>query len=149
MKNRIIVTFVIGALVVASCTPTATVVDDPQVDIEVSDSEVLVGEDELLETESDSAVDTIESDSVEVSFSQDVWPIIEEYALDAHGGDGGIFLESYADIVEHVEPGNPENSLLYKVLIGDGVPLMPPDNPLPNELIQTIYNWIEQGAKEN
>jgi len=26
---------------------------------------------------------------------------------------------------------------------------MPPDAPLPDELIQTIYDWIKQGALNN
>jgi hypothetical protein len=60
-----------------------------------------------------------------------------------------VFLESYADIMNYVEPGNPEGSLLYRALIGDGMQKMPPGNPLPDELVQTIHNWIDQGAKEN
>jgi hypothetical protein len=76
---------------------------------------------------------------VEVSFSEDVWPILEKYALTAHGGKGGVFLESYADIMSYVEPGNPEGSLLYRALVGDGMQKMPPGNPLPDELVQTIH----------
>ncbi|MDO9545363.1 MAG: c-type cytochrome domain-containing protein [Pelolinea sp.] len=86
---------------------------------------------------------------VEVSFSQDVWPILEKYAVTAHGGKGGVFLESYSDILGNVVPGDPETSLLYKALIGDGMQQMPPGNPLPDEMIQMIYDWIKQGAKEN
>jgi hypothetical protein len=92
---------------------------------------------------------SIDDDMVEVSFSEDVWPILEKYALTAHGGKGGVFLESYADIMNYVEPGNLEGSLLYRALIGDGMQKMPLGNPLPDELVQTIHNWIEQGAKEN
>jgi hypothetical protein len=84
-----------------------------------------------------------------VSFSMDVWPILEKYALAAHGGKGGVFLESYDDILKYVTPGDPENSMLYKALIGDGMKRMPPDAPLPDEMIQTIYDWIKQGALNN
>jgi len=87
--------------------------------------------------------------AVEISFSKDVWPIIEKYALAAHGGNGGVFLENYNDILKYVVAGKPEESMLYKALIGDGLKRMPPDAPLPNELIQTIYTWILQGAKNN
>jgi len=76
-------------------------------------------------------------------------PILERYALNAHGGKGGVFLERYADIMNYVEPGNPEGSYLYRALIGDDTAQMPPGNPLPDEIFQTIYDWIEQSAKEN
>lgn len=59
------------------------------------------------------------------------------------------FSKSYADIMNYVEPENPEGSLLYRALIGEGMKQMPPGNPLPDEMIQTIYDWINQGAKEN
>lgn len=92
---------------------------------------------------------TVMSAAVEISFSKDVWPIIEKYALAAHGGKGGVFLEKYNDILKYVVAGKPEESMLYKALIGDGLKRMPPAAPLPDELIKTIYTWILQGAKNN
>ncbi len=92
---------------------------------------------------------TVDVSAETVSFSQDVWPILEKYALAAHGGKGGVYLESYEDITKYVTPGDPENSMLYKALIGDGLKRMPPDAPLPDALIQTIYDWIKQGALNN
>ncbi len=87
----------------------------------------------------------------EVSFSNDIYPILEKYAYPAHStiGRGGIFLETYEDIMQHVVPGNPEESELYQRLTGDGVPVMPPTGKLPDEIIQLFYNWIQQGAKNN
>lgn len=78
----------------------------------------------------------------EVSFSQDIWPVIEEEALDAHGGSGGVFLESYDDIMKYIVPGNPGESMLYMALTGEGHKLMPPDGPLLDETIQLFYDWI-------
>jgi len=40
------------------------------------------------------------------------------------------------DIMEYVTSGNPEESVLYKWLIGDGVPVMPPSGKLPDETLQ-------------
>lgn len=60
-----------------------------------------------------------------------------------------LVLENYDDIVGYVTPSNPEESVLYKSLIGDGEHLMPPDGPLSDETIQLFYDWIEQGAKNN
>lgn len=85
----------------------------------------------------------------EVSFSKDIWPILEKYALAAHGGKGGVFLEGYKVIMNYVVPGKPEESPLYQELTGKGVPQMPPGNPLPSAAIQLFYDWIKQGAKNN
>jgi len=149
MKYRLFLITLTGALLIAACSPTTSSVEGPTAEVVVEAPETDV--DEIVSEEEESALDSasIDSDVLEVSFSQDVWPILEKYALTAHGGKGGVFLESYEDILNYVEPGNPEGSLLYRALIGDGMPQMPPGNPLSDELIQTIHNWIEQGAKEN
>jgi hypothetical protein len=89
------------------------------------------------------------SQTGEVSFSKDIWPVIEKYALAAHGGKGGVFLENYKDIMRYVVPGKPEESQLYQELTGNGMPQMPRGNPLPSATIQLFYDWIKQGAKNN
>lgn len=147
MKYRLFLLTIAGGLLIIACVSTTSgveelVVETPEIQYEVEET---VSE----EMESALSVPSIDSDLVVVSFSQDVRPILEKYALEAHGGKGGVFLESYADIMNYVEPGNPEGSYLYRALIGDDMAQMPPGNPLPDEMIQTIYDWIEQGAKEN
>jgi len=149
MKYRLFLISLVGMLLIAACLPTTSSVEDPAAEVATETPEIDVDEMALEEEESELDSPSIDRDMKEVSFSQDVWPILEKYALTAHGGKGGVFLESYEDILNYVEPGNPEGSLLYRALIGDGMPQMPPGNPLSDELIQTIYNWIEQGAKEN
>ena len=149
MKNRLFLLTLTSMLFFAACSPVTSDVVDSTEEIVVEASAIDVEETTPEEEEIQQELSSIDNDAVEVSFSQDVWPILEEYALAAHGGKGGVFLESYKDIMEYIESGNPESSLLYRALIGDGMKQMPPGNPLPDELIQTIYNWIEQGAKEN
>ena len=149
MKSKSLIVMLAAMLLIAACAPAAPA-DEPV----LAEEEMMAESAPETEMEADEAANTTEMDSAEdmtaeVSFSQDVWPIIEEYALAAHGGKGGVFLESYADIMKYVTPGDPENSMLYKALIGDGVKQMPPDAPLPDEMIQTIYDWIKQGAKDN
>jgi len=51
--------------------------------------------------------------------------------------------------MKYVVPEKPEESQLYKALIGDGHRLMPPNGPLPDEQIQLFFDWISQGAKDN
>lgn len=50
-----------------------------------------------------------------------------------------------------VIPGDPENSLLYKVLKAQtgSVRRMPTKNPLEEAKIQRIYDWIKNGAKDD
>jgi hypothetical protein len=151
MKSKILFIAVISALLIAACTsppPAAEAVSVPEVE-EVMEEEEQMEEAVPAESEVEEESESSDVAMEEVSFSQDVWPILEKYALAAHGGKGGVFLESYSDILANVEPGNPEGSLLYKALIGDGMKAMPPGNPLPEELVQTIYDWIKQGALEN
>lgn len=85
----------------------------------------------------------------EVSFSKDIFPIFQQYSDAHHGSNKVLSLESYNGVMQDVIPGQPEQSKLYLRLIGQGGPVMPPDNPLPENLITLIYNWIKQGAKNN
>lgn len=89
--------------------------------------------------------------SVMVSFSMDIMPVLVEFAQPAHSteGEGGVFLETYDDVMKYVIAGDPENSELYKRLTGDGVPIMPPSGKLPDATIQLFYDWIAQGALNN
>lgn len=85
----------------------------------------------------------------EVSFSRDIYPIFQQVAASCHGTSGGLSLETYEGTMKVVVPGDPEGSLLYQRLKGQGGPVMPPNGPLPDAQIQLIYQWIKQGAKNN
>ena len=145
MKVRIITLLIAGALAVAACAPAA--VEAPAVEAaepaEAVMPEALAEEPMAEEAPADAAP------ASEVSFSADIWPVIEQFALEAHGGSGGVFLESYEDIMEYVVPGKPEESMLYKALTADGMKQMPPSGRLPDETIQLFYDWILQGAPNN
>jgi len=154
MKLRILAISIISTLLIASCA-TAVVEEAPAGPVveeetgpAVEDSDANIEKVDDPETmEDESTTDSL--DTGEVSFSTDIWPIIEAEALSAHGGSGGVFLESYEDIMKYVVPEKPEESQLYKALIGDGHRLMPPNGPLPDEQIQLFFDWISQGAKDN
>ena len=85
----------------------------------------------------------------EVSFSKDILPIFQQFSDSHHGSGKVLSLETYDGVMQVVVPGQPEQSKLYQRLIGQGGPVMPPGNPLPQDLITLIYNWIKQGAKNN
>ena len=146
MKRTILTTFLAAGLLLAACAPAAVTDTVPAtVDSAMSaDKQPTSGS-----VNTPVAVASADTASHEVSFINDIWPVIEKYALSAHGGKGGVFLENYNDIMKYVVPGSPEQSELYKRLTADGVSIMPPSGPLPNETIQLFYDWIAQGAKDN
>lgn len=153
MNKKVFIFSVLLTMILAACAPAQPASDLAESAVMEQQSDGMVEEpmtdaaaEEGSQQESGPAM---EEKAAEVSFSADVWPIIEKYALNAHGGKGGVFLENYDDILLQVVPGDPESSMLYKVLIGDGAPLMPPGNPLPDQMIQTIFDWIAQGAQNN
>ena len=84
-----------------------------------------------------------------VSFSKDILPIFQQYSDAHHSSNSVLSLETYEGMMQDVIPRQPEQSKLYQRLIGQGGPVMPPGNPLPENLITLIYNWIKQGAKNN
>jgi hypothetical protein len=67
-----------------------------------------------------------------------------------HDGKGeDPTLVTYDNVMGHVKPGDPRGSQLYKVITKlSGENAMPPEGPLSDEQIRTIYIWILQGANE-
>ena len=148
MKNKLIFVLIAGVLVLGACAPAAV----PEVTAPEVVEEAMVEEPAAEDSAMEEAAPVAEVPAGdEVSFSADLVPILEQWAYPAHStqGRGGIFLATYDDIMQYVIPGNPEESMLYRRLIGDGVPVMPPSGKLPDETIQLFYDWILQGAKNN
>jgi uncharacterized membrane protein len=101
----------------------------------------------------------------EISYSQDVRPILEANCLACHkaGGQGfqasGLSMASYEDLMKGTEGGpmiiggDVEGSNLLVLMEGRADPSisMPHGSmdPIPSEEIAIIRNWIAQGAKNN
>ena len=101
----------------------------------------------------------------EISYSQDVRPILEENCLACHqaGGQGfqasGLSMASYEGLMKGTEGGpmviggDVEGSNLLVLMEGRADPSisMPHGSmdPIPSEEIAIIRNWIAQGAKNN
>ena len=109
----------------------------------------------------------------QVSFADDVWPILDADCVDCHdqSGEGaavsGLALRNYDDLMQGtrfgqvVVPGSPESSALYLTVAQKTAPEihMPPHHddrlpegqgvPLDDSEVETIRLWIEQGAKNN
>ena len=89
------------------------------------------------------------------TFSGNIEPIFQAQCSLCHSGSNptaGLNLTSYASIqkLHVVVPHEPEESLLYEKVTGVIPPQMPLDStPLPPGAIQTIANWIKEGAPDN
>lgn len=89
------------------------------------------------------------------TFSGNIAPIFQAQCAICHSGanpTGGLDLTSYQSAAKlHIWiPGKPQESLLYQKLTGAIPPQMPLDaTPLPPGAIQTIANWIKEGAPDN
>jgi mono/diheme cytochrome c family protein len=92
-----------------------------------------------------------------VSFSADVMPIFEAKCAACHGNFGGWDASTYTTALGTgnnapvIIPGDPENSLLAQKMVGTQSigEIMPPAGLLPEEEIQVILDWIEEGALDN
>lgn len=100
--------------------------------------------------------------AADVSYQNDVVPILEGYCLTCHGApdeSGEIRIELGYDMTTYeglmagsdygpvIEPGDPENSLFLEMIVnGD----MPEEGDLvPAEKIEILRAWIAEGAQNN
>lgn len=91
-----------------------------------------------------------------VDFRRDVQPILKTYCVGCHGPSqqmNGLRLDRRRDAMKGgttavIGVGNSAGSRMYLKLIGSNFgPQMPPTGPLAPEQIETIKNWIDQGAE--
>jgi hypothetical protein len=104
-----------------------------------------------------------------ISFHDHVFPLLEERCLDCHGEPyvkngrtihpkAGLRLDTYEWVIKGnldgviIEKGNPDQSTLIAVITldSDDPEIMPPKgNPLSEDEINLLKQWILEGAKEN
>lgn len=146
MKIKTLSLIVLATILVAACSTSPNV---ETTSAPVTEQQTITAATDSQENTASNSGDS--NTAAEVSFSKDIFPVIQQFALPAHGQQqkGGISLANYEDIMEYVVPGDPAASELYKRLTGDGVPVMPPTGKLPDDTIQLFYDWIAQGAKNN
>ncbi len=100
----------------------------------------------------------------EVSFQSDIQPILKSHCVECHskGGIGfkksGFRADSYRHVMQGTKygpvivPGSSTSSTLYRLIAGKTDPSirMPYHrDPLPEETVELIATWIDQGAKNN
>ena len=94
----------------------------------------------------------------DIDYTREIKPLLMQHCADCHGTDlqeGGFRVDTGGLVVRggdrgrSVVSGKPEESLLIKVLQGKGdIPQMPLElDPLTDDQIRLISDWITQGAK--
>ncbi|HLQ45785.1 MAG TPA: c-type cytochrome domain-containing protein, partial [Planctomycetaceae bacterium] len=93
----------------------------------------------------------------ETFFETRIRPVLAQTCFRCHGGqktNGKLRVDSFEALLNGgetgpaIKPGQPEQSLLIKALRReDGVSAMPPDKPVPDEVIADFAKWIKAGAK--
>jgi hypothetical protein len=86
-------------------------------------------------------------DTVNVSFSETVFPIVERNCLGCHfdGNQTGVELTTFKKIKDVVDEG----SFLGSIQHAPGFKPMPPNNKLDDCSISKIENWINDGTLNN
>lgn len=94
--------------------------------------------------------------SAEVSYSREIQPILDRDCVGCHGGQAGLFMDSYDNLMagsaggKVVIAGDPDGSLLVRSIRGDGRSRMPPGGAgLTSSEIQLLVTWIAEGAPNN
>src|SRR5215471_13731620 len=91
-----------------------------------------------------------------IDYAQQVQPIFNNNCIGCHKGgsapanlrlDSAVGVLGGSDSGKVVIPGNSKGSLLAQRISDTTGEQMPPNKPLPKDLIATIVNWIDQGAK--
>jgi uncharacterized membrane protein len=100
--------------------------------------------------------DSSQAQTATVSFSADVLPILQSRCWNCHGGDRveeGLILLTFADIMAGSEngpiltPGDAADSLMAELIVSQKMPKRGPKLTPPQ--VQTIVDWINQGALNN
>lgn len=85
-----------------------------------------------------------------IDFSTQVHPILTARCLGCHNArlsQGGLALETRAQILKSVTPGNAAASAFIRRITGEQLPRMPLNSPpLSSPEIDTLKSWINEGA---
>lgn len=97
--------------------------------------------------------------TIPVSFRNDVQPIFNSSCISCHNATHQYLqLDSCCSYYElfytgtnasYIDTLNPSNSILIKRMTGEIGPTMPLTGQLPQDQIDLVLRWIEEGARNN
>lgn len=106
---------------------------------------------QVLVTDDDGATDTDTAQVVVGADTEATFSWIQANVLPSctgcHGGSGGFFVTSYANVMTRVSSGNPNSSLFYTRVATDSMPQGGP--ALSTQKKEAIRRWILNGALDN
>jgi hypothetical protein len=161
---------VVVMIVLSACGGQANTADNPATPVENGSNDADTSEEqpaptdaasepapteEMVEPEPTEEM-TDESSGTSVSFSADVFPILDSRCINCHGGDrieGELIMRSYDDLMaggesgQVIVPGDAANSILVKLVTDKKMPKRGPK--LTPIQVQTITDWVNQGAQNN
>ena len=82
----------------------------------------------------------------DISYTNDIKPIMTNYCISCHGSknqSGGYNLSTYDGVTVNT------SKVLGSMRQDGTASAMPKDGKIPDSLIQKVYCWINQGAKNN
>ncbi|MEO8166203.1 MAG: c-type cytochrome domain-containing protein [Betaproteobacteria bacterium] len=94
----------------------------------------------------------------QLSFRNDVQPILKRHCWGCHSAakpEGGLRLDTVADMLKGgdsgplFEPGQPDESMLVQMIVGNEPEMPKQQQPLSVAKIQTLRHWILAGAKDD
>jgi len=131
MKKLILPTLALAVLTLVACTPKAEGGETP--------------------------AGTTGGEAAKLTYAADIQPIMTKNCISCHSGERpkeDLDLTSFANLSKgaHGNPiytaGKSDDSLLYKVVTGNGADLMPPTGKMTDDEIAKIKAWIDGGAAE-
>ncbi|MBS1505128.1 MAG: hypothetical protein JSS79_00670 [Bacteroidetes bacterium] len=87
-----------------------------------------------------------------LTFDKDISAIVLNNCATSGCHDGSSErrkLVTYSEVMHYVSAGKPYSSKLFTSIIKLSGDKMPPNGPLSDAQIKSVYIWILQGAKEN
>ncbi len=94
-----------------------------------------------------------------ITFDDHVKPIFQQKCVSCHNPDkksADLDLTNYGNLMQGgasgavIEPGDASASYLYKLVVHDEEPAMPPESPkIEDAMIETLRKWIEGGVLES
>jgi hypothetical protein len=85
------------------------------------------------------------------TYKADVAPLLKDACSSCHSGvkqKARLDVTSYDSVMKFVKAGDPDKSKLHNALLGKGAKMMPPKNPLADDQVALVRDWITAGAKK-
>ena len=159
MNKTLLVFIILAGLIVTACGSQPTEAPAPPPTEEPAPATEAPADTAVPPTEAPTEEPTAEpaASSGEISFANDVRPLLESRCKNCHGGDRGseegLDMTSYANLMAGsdngpvIMAGDANGSLLVELLVEQKMPKRGPKLAPPQ--VQLIIDWINQGALDN